>query len=310
MTPPQSFKAAAERRLDPMVANFFDDGFDALEVWIGTDGRTGDLEHFVGENLGDWFNLLNQGIRRTGVADSDTHQRRTTQINARSYVASAVTAPAQLAGQGLALAANVRAGRVSGTNAPFVTVTASAASTGQTAGLALGLPTMLATTDGQVDVTVTVRSPAWAPFDRIQLYVNNAPQPFDHDNDGGTRDRYRVFPNHERVAGTHFTVTSVNDFPAIPGASHLEATTTFPLSGLSADAWIVVLVRGTDGVSRPLFPVLPTSLNPAGNTTLAELTDGNLGEGGLLARAFTNPLYVDADNSGTWTPPGVMLTPP
>jgi hypothetical protein len=46
----------AARRLDPLVPNYFDAGFDALEVWIGTDGRTGDQQHFVGENLGDWFN--------------------------------------------------------------------------------------------------------------------------------------------------------------------------------------------------------------------------------------------------------------
>jgi len=133
MTPPQSFKAAAERRLNPAVTNFFDAGFDALEVWIGTDGRTGNLDHFIGENLGDWFNLLNQGIRRSGVADSDTHQRRTTQINARTYVASSVTAPSALPAQALTLAANVRDGRATGTNAPFVTVTAGAPSTGQTA---------------------------------------------------------------------------------------------------------------------------------------------------------------------------------
>jgi hypothetical protein len=102
----------------------------------------------------------------------------------------------------------------------------------------------------------------------------------------------------------------VNDFPSIAGASHLEATATFPLSGIAADAWIVVLVRGTDGVSRPLFPVLPNSLASAGNTTLAQLTDGNLGELGILALAFTNPLYVDATDDAVWTPPGVMLTPP
>jgi hypothetical protein len=310
MTPPQSFKAASERRLNPAVPNFFDAGFDALEVWIGTDGRTGDLEHFVGQNLGDWFNLLNQGIRRTGVADSDTHQRRTTQINARTYVASTVAAPAALPAQALTLAANVRDGRASGTNAPFVTVGASAPSTGQTAGLGVGQSTMLATTDGAVDVTVTVRSPLWAEFDRIQLFVNNAPQPFDHDGDSGTRDRYRVFPNFEQVAGTDFAVTTVNDFPGIPGASHLEATATFPLTGITADSWIVVLVRGTDGVSHPLFPVLPNSLASANNTTLAQLTDGNLGEMGLLALAFTNPLFVDANNDSVWTPPGVMLTPP
>jgi hypothetical protein len=310
MTPPQSFKAASERRLDPMVSNFFDSGFDALEVWIGTDGRTGDLEHFVGENLGDWFNMLNLGIRRTGVADSDTHQRRTTQINARTYVASAVTTPGALSAQALTLAANVRNGRATGTNAPFVTVTASAPSTGQSAGLGAGQNTMLATTNGMVDVTVTVKSPLWAEFDRIQLFVNNAPQPFDHDGDGATRNRYRVIPNVQQVAGTDFAVATVNDFPGIPGASHLEATAVFPLSGIVADSWIVVLVRGTDGVSHPLFPVLPNSLASAGNTTLAQLTDGNLGELGIMALAFTNPLFIDANNDAVWTPPGVMLTPP
>ena len=310
MTPPQSFRPAADRRLDPMLSNLFEAGFDALEVWIGTDGRTGDLVHFVGENLGDWFNMLNQGIRRTGVADSDTHQRRTTQINARTYLASSVTAPAALPGQALTLAANVKDGRASGTNAPFVTVTASAPSTGQTAGLGMGQATMLATSNGMVDVTVTVRSPLWAEFDRIQLFVNNAPQPFDHDGDGATRNRYRVIPNFEHVAGTDFTVTTVTDFPLISGAGHLEATTTFPLTGLAADAWFVVLVRGTDGVSRPLFPVYPNSLRQTGNTTLANLTDGNLGEDGVVALAFTNPLLIDANNDSVWTPPGVMLTPP
>ena len=310
VTPPQSFRPAADRRLDPMLPNLFDAGFDALEVWIGTDGRTGDLVHFVGENLGDWFNLMNQGIRRTGVADSDSHQRRTTQINARTYVASSITAPAALPGQAMTLAANVKDGRASGTNAPFVTVTASAPSTGQTAGLGIGQATMLATSNGAVDVTVTVRSPLWAEFDRIQLFINNAPQPFDHDGDGATRMRYRVIPNIEHVAGTDFTVTTVNDFPSIPGAGHLEATTTFPLTALAADAWFVVLVRGTDGVSHPLFPVYPNSLRQTGNTTLAQLTDGNLGEDGILALAFTNPLFIDANNDAQWTPPGVMLTPP
>src|SRR5262249_49124530 len=72
--PPQPHTPPLARRLDPALTNLFDAGFDALEVWIGTDGRTGDLDHFVGENLGDWFNLLNQGFLKTGVADSDTHQ--------------------------------------------------------------------------------------------------------------------------------------------------------------------------------------------------------------------------------------------
>jgi hypothetical protein len=306
--PPQSHTPAADRRLDPAITNFFDSGFDALEVWIGTNGRNGITGDFLGGNLGDWVNLLNQNILRTGVTSSDTHQRVTTQINARSYVASSVTDPALLAADPEALAAQVVAGRVSGTNGPFVRITSSATSTGETGGLDAGLPTLISTTDGAVDITVTVKSPLWAEFDQIQFLVNNAPQPYDHDGDASTRDRYRVIPDFVRNAGADFAVTTVNDYPMIPGASHLEATATLNLTGLTNDVWVIALVRGTDGVSHPLFPFYPNSLDQGSNTTLADLTDGNLGEGGMTALAYTNPLYVDVDGGG-WTAPGVMLTP-
>jgi hypothetical protein len=307
--PPKSHAPPLTRRLNPAVPNLYSDTYDALEVWIGTDGRAGNLQHFLGESIGDWFNLLNQGMLHTGVADSDTHSRRTTQINARSYVASAVTNPALLGAQAETLAGNVVAGKVTGTNGPFVVITANAASTGQSAGLGVADSTMLATIDGAVDVTVSVKSPLWAPFDRIQFFVNNAPQPYDHDSDAGTRMRYRVIPDFEKVKDTDFSVTTVNDFPAIPGAQHLQATTVLNLTSLATDTWIVVVVKGTDGVSRPLFPIIPNSLKSSTNTTLANLTDGNLGEDGVTALAFTNPIYVDV-NGGGWTPPGVMLTPP
>jgi hypothetical protein len=332
--PPTSHTPPLTRRLNPAAGNLFDDGFDALEVWIGTDGRNGAQQAFIGENLGDWFNMINQNILSTGVANSDTHQRRETQINARSYVASTVTDPALLHFAAAAdnLAASVVAGKVVGSNGPFVQITANAASTGQTAGLGPSDNTLLATTDGNVSLQVTVNSPLWAEFDRIQFYVNNAPQRYDHDADAGTRGRYRVIPNFEHVAGVDFTVSTVNDVPSIPGAQHLTATTTLNLTGLTDDTWVVVLVRGTDGVSRPLFPVDPSSMLPracsnnpcracttnancqsgglcnVSNQTPAELSDGNLNQCGSLAVAFTNPLYIDVDG-GAWTPPGVILTP-
>lgn len=306
--PPQSHTDPATRRLDPSITNFFDDGFDALEVWIGTNGRGGITGDLLGGNLGDWVNLLNQGILRTGVTSSDTHQRRTTQLNARSYVASPVTDPALLAAAAETIAAQVVAGRLTGTNGPFVRISASATSTGETASLDDGDPTLISTNDGAVDVTVTVKSPLWAEFDQIQFLVNNAPQPFDHDGKPATRDRYRIIPDVVQNAGVDFTVTTVNDYPLIPGASHLEATTTLNLTGLTNDVWIMAIVRGTDGVSRPLFPFYPNSLKTSSNTTLANLTDGNLGEDGMPAFAYTNPLYVDVDGGG-WDPPGVMLTP-
>jgi hypothetical protein len=286
------------------VANYFDAGFDALELWNGSQRL------FLGENAGDWFNLLNQGVLRAGVADSDTHERRTNGGAVRTYVAAAVTAPGGLAAEAAALAASVVGGKASGTNGPFVTLALGAPSTGATASLAHDAPVMVATTDGRVDVTVTVASPAWAEFDRVELYVNSAPQPWDHDAQPSTRARYRILPDVVRTAGTDFAVTTVDVAPGVPGAARLETTVTIPLEGLAVDTWVVAMVRGTDGVSRPLFPVLPYNLRPEGNATLADLTDGNVGEGGELALAFTNPLYVDVGADGAWTAPGVRLAAP
>jgi hypothetical protein len=64
---------------------------------------------------------------------------------------------------------------------------------------------------------------------------------------------------------------------------------------------VVALVRGTAGVSRPLFPIVP-GLDASQNPTFENLIDGNLGEGGDLSLAFTNPLFVDTDGDGQWTP--------
>jgi HEAT repeat protein len=254
ITPPLSHTPGAARRLDPIIPNYFDAGFDALEVWIGTDGRNGDQQHFVRENLGDWINMLNQGIVAAGVADSDTHERRTTQINAHTLVASAVTNPGLLWTEDENLAQSVVMGHATGTNAPFLTVTATTPL--GTAGLTNGANTMIATNDGTATIDVTVKSPLWAPFDKIEFYVNNAPQAYDHDNNAGTRNRYRVIPN----ATTNGSPTLVDDFPSIPGAKHWEATAQLNLASLATDTWVIVLVRGTDNVSQPLFPVIPNSL--------------------------------------------------
>ena len=64
------------------------------------------------------------------------------------------------------------------------------------------------------------------------------------------------------------------------------------LNGLAKDTWVVVLVRGTDNVSEPIFPIVPNNLNSSSNPTLADLIDGNLGELGVPATAFSNPLFI------------------
>ena len=120
MTPPRSSTDLASRRLDPALDNGFDDGFDALEVWIGTNGRGGILNGFLGQNAGDWFNLINQDLIKIGIANSDTHDRRFTRTSARTLVASDIEDASALSSGAESLAANVLAGKAVATNAPFL----------------------------------------------------------------------------------------------------------------------------------------------------------------------------------------------
>jgi len=293
MVPPQSFKAPASRRLDPSLTNLFDDGFQALEVWNGSQSI------FLGQNLGDWMNLLNQGIVRTAVATSDSHEKRTNSGGSRTLIASALSDPADLWTAADGLAAAVTEGRAIGTNGPFVTVELEAASTGESAALELEHALELATTDGAVEVAITVESPRWAEFDTIEVYVGSVPEAYDHDGDPETRDRYRVTPTQVLRAGTDFTVddVAVGDGDR---ARRWRTATTVPLTGLAADTWVVVLVRGTQGVSRPIYPIVP-GIEAAENPGLDQLIEVVAGEAGDRALAFTNALRIDVGGDG-WAP--------
>src|SRR5262249_8578742 len=120
---------------------------------------------------------------------------------------------------------------------------------------------------------------------------------------------------------THFVVNSV----PVNGSSRLEASVTQTLTGgnlPAGDAWVVVVVKGTDGVSKPLFPMAPVSMLPKAcsgdpchacntdaqctfigtctvlNQTAAALSDGNLGQCGMTTLAIANPLFIDRDGDG------------
>ena len=309
MTPPQSQVDLTERRMDPNLANAFDDGFQALEVWIGTNGRDGIFEEFLGQNLGDWFNLINQGIVRSGVADSDSHSRRTTYAATRNQIASEVSAPGMLSERAEILAGTVADGKLVGTNAPFVTIAAEGSLGGNAtrAGLGIDQSVTLAVDSGSaVTVTVDVTTPDWAAVDAVDFYINNQPERTTAADEAA---RYGVCPNASVNAGDAAwqQVEVVVDGLEASG-SRMEVQVEYVLENLTEDTWLVAIVHGTDGVSPPMFPIVPEDIDEDSNTTLEELTDDNLGEGGVLAYAFTNPLFIDVNGDG-WTPPGVANAP-
>jgi hypothetical protein len=309
MTPPQSQVDVTDRRMDPNLANAFDDGFQALEVWIGTNGRGGIFDEFLGQNAGDWFNLINQGIVRSGVADSDTHSRRTTYLATRNQIASAVTDPGMLSDQAETLAATVAAGKLVGTNGPFVIITAegSLASNPQSAGLGIDEDSTLSVDSGSdVTLRVEIATAEWAAVDSVDFYINNQPE---RTSDVDEAARYGVCPDVTVSAGDGtWTQSTVIVDGSIAGASRTEISVELALTNVTEDTWVVAIAHGTDGVSPPMFPIVPEDLDEGSNTTLEDLTDDNLGEGGVLAYAFTNPLFIDVGGNG-WTPPGVANAP-
>ena len=288
-------------RLNPAIANLYDDGYTALEVWIEA-GR-GQTALLRSENMGDWFNLLNQGRFKAGTADSDTHSSVHVQAGGpRTFVASSTDAPGSIDANELAL--NVNGLRAIGSNGPFMRVTLQNSGPG-TASHALGSSRTVAYTPGALanSINLHIEAPEWAEYDKIEVYMNSIPSCKSEWTFFGVVNPSAcatVTPQITLNKGAGFTVGTS---PGVSGFGTRQVTDVSIPVTIAADTWVVVVVRGTDGVSHPLFPMQPQDINEAANTTLAALTDSggslpwNLGEDGALALAFSNPLFFDDGDS-------------
>ena len=126
-----------------------------------------------------------------------------------------------------------------------------------------------------------------------------------------------------------FTLTPTKSTVPVNGEFRLESASVQGLT-ITQDSWVMVIVRGTDNVSKPLFPMNPQEILPqacngnrcracgtglpacgvfgacnVNNQTLAELTDGNLNQCGVLSMAIANPLFIDFNGDGFYK--GVAL---
>lgn len=301
MVPPRSFldsATAVEYRLDPTIPNYFH-AFPALEVWNGT--TRSQQREFLDLRIGIWFNLLNQGILTTAIADTDTHEF----LNLRTAGARTWTPlPSDNPGEidpGL-MARSVRAGRAVGGQGPYLQARLLAADGSQRAAdFSLDGETLVESGNRSVDLEISVQSPIWAPYDRIEIYANAATTITAMDD--GVPSLFSAVPTVVLQAGVDFDVDTIDVVPALTGAQRLQTQVTVPFPDLTEDTWFVVLVKGTAGVSPPMFPVFVADLNRNLNQTLADLIDGNLGEGGVTALAMTNALYADVDGDAGFQAP-------
>ncbi|HXC52023.1 MAG TPA: hypothetical protein VN634_14135 [Candidatus Limnocylindrales bacterium] len=292
--PPTTGMTAADRlnfRMNPAGGNLYHQ-FKALELWNGYNRKH--QGEFLNERIGIWFNQLNQGLITTMITDTDTHAF-TNLETAGGRTWSAVSTEDLLTLDTAEVAQAVKDGRCTGGQGIYVqTQLIDAVDGSNTADLTLGGSTLLTPTNPAIglDLDIMVQAPLWADFDTIRIYSNAATSSV-----VGKPYQYTATPTMTLVAGTDFTITTNNVFPLVPGGQRKEAHVVVPFTNLTADAWYVVVVKGTDGVSRPMFPVFPADLSAAGNTTLAQLVDGNLGQSGVEALGVTNALYADVDGN-------------
>jgi hypothetical protein len=294
--PPQTGLDAAGRlnfRMNPNSGELFH-LFKAIELWNG-DGRLHQSQ-FLDERMGIWFNLLNQGLISTFITDTDTHKFANMEsAGGRTWTASATDVVANISPA--VVAQSVRDGKAVGGQGIYVqTKLVDASNPTNVADLTLAGSTLLAVSNPVAGLTleIDVQAPLWAEFDRIRVYANAATIPSPTSSEP---ELFSATPTMTLVAGTDFSISTNNVFPLVTGGSRREAHVSIPFTNMTQDTWFVVVVKGTDGVSRPMFPVHPADLAKGSNTTLANLTDGNLGESGVEALGATNALYADVDGN-------------
>jgi hypothetical protein len=249
-------------------------------------------------------------LRTTAISDTDTHTFGDLETaGARTWTASSTDAVPAIDGGEVANA--VEAGRAVGGQGIYVQtrLLADDGSGGVVvADLTLDGSTEVTTTNGAVDLEIRVQAPSWAPFDRIEVY-RNAPTTVVE----GAPYRYTATPAVTLVEGDckpattgdgDFDITTTVVHP-VPGATRQEVTLVVPFTGLTQDSWFAVVVRGTDGVCGPMFPVYPRSLDTASNPPpVANLfDDGNVGQSGTMALGVTNALFLEVNGTPGFQPP-------
>jgi hypothetical protein len=303
--PPRDFSSADDRvarRLDPasppLGELFFP--FPALELWNGYNRNH--QSEFLDRRIGIWTNLLDQDIPTTAIADTDTHTFRNLRTaGARSWTAASPWTDTPSTLDPAEVAASVVAGRAVGGQGLYVQARLLADDgSGAVASLEHDGSTRVTSAGGDVTLEIRVQSPAWAEWDTIEIYSNA----------GGHVSAVPVDPSAPYLYGAdplatlsegdcdpsttldgQFDIQVSDSLPGVAGSERWQATVTQSFAGLSADTWFVAVVRGSEGRCAPMFPVFPADLAPDSNSTLSDLVDGNVGDGGVMALGFTNALY-------------------
>ena len=215
----------------------------------------------------DWMSLLEAGLVSTGTANSDSHHNNKGEIGyPRNFVAVPDDDPAKV--KTADLMAGVRAHKVLMSYCPFVRVAVGDKGMGET---------VVPGDDGMVTLDVDIQTSSWCTPDTLNIY-----------------------------SGRH--VVMQLPIPAA-NARHYRTQVKVPVSG---DSFVLAEVTGHEST----FPILMGNEVPSIelNAAMASLGDslglalddfGNLRphrRHAMQPYALTNPIFVDGDGDGSWSP--------
>ena len=232
-----------------------------------------------------WFSLLNQGFKRVGTANSDSHSLSIERVG---YPRNLVWGDHD---QGTfdvdSFDADVRAGHLEGTNGPVLDVTIDDGEKDDGEKRIYRPDMAPITVSSTATLKISVAAVPWIPVTEARVFVNGV---LAH-----TIDLSSLFPSSDPF-GTRVSSAAVS----------LQLATLLPAKG---DAWLVVEAglhqetpADTDGDGLPDLVVDPDAPRPA-------LDDPQFNvqaiAPGVWPTAFSNPFFLDLDGDG-WTKPGLQ----
>ena len=240
-------------------------------------------------SVDDWFQMLNRGVRRTFIGNSDTHGMYDVEAGLpRNYVKSSTDVPTAISSEEVAVA--VKAGQTFATYGPFVEVTVNGEGLGQKVivNCLEKPPKKCQVAKDAVKLKLRVQSPLWFDVDRLEIYRN------------GTLIKV-IKGSPDCAKGSPDCIQSPNK-----QVVNYEGTIS---DTPDADAWYVVIALGLDG--KTLAPVYSSS--PVARLGMYELMQklvplvpiaasfsSPLPPSMTIARpyALTNPIWVDVGGDG------------
>ncbi len=243
--------------------------------------------------IDDWFRLLDYGVVRTAMGNSDTHQLFT-QTEAgcpHDFVRSSAGVPRAI--DRLEVARNIKAGRVVASYGPFIEAWIDEAEIGQTRTPDPGQKT--------VALRVKVQSASWYDVDRVEIYRS------------GRLIHVLTGSGDELDPDSRVDVSGLR----LPNTKVVNIEATFREPVPDVDSWYVVIAMGLDG--RDMSPVF--SEHPYLKLQIGDILSRSFSSvplpfdisGALIPRVFrvypyavTNPVFVDVDGNGSFDAPNPL----